>query len=57
MSNLSHPGIVIEGFIDGFVKVSDPLKVNPLVHSPTSVREALSGEWANGYCAAGFHSG
>ena len=35
MSNLAHARIVIEGTIDGFVKVGDPLKGNPFAHSPT----------------------
>jgi len=34
VSNLAHARIVIEGTIDGFVKVGDPLKGNPFVHSP-----------------------
>jgi hypothetical protein len=35
VSNLSAAKIVIEGTIDGFVKVGDPLAGNPFAHAPT----------------------
>ncbi|SOE71545.1 hypothetical protein SAMN05446635_4112 [Burkholderia sp. OK233] len=35
VSNLAQTRIVIEGTIDGFVKVGDPLQGNPFAHAPT----------------------
>ncbi|TKC81457.1 hypothetical protein FAZ69_27940 [Trinickia terrae] len=35
VSNLAAATIVIEGTIDSFVKVGDPLQGNPFVHAPT----------------------
>ena len=35
VSHLATAKIVIEGTIDGYVKVGDPLKGNPFVHCPT----------------------
>ncbi|SIO54353.1 hypothetical protein SAMN05444172_3103 [Burkholderia sp. GAS332] len=35
VSNLAQARIVIEGTIDGFVKVGDPLQGNPFAHAPT----------------------
>ena len=35
VSNLLHCTIKIEGTIDGYVKVGDPLKGNPFVHCPS----------------------
>jgi hypothetical protein len=35
VSNLASATIVIEGTIDGFVKVGDPLAGNPFAHAPT----------------------
>lgn len=35
VSNLKNAKIKIEGTIDGYVKVGDPLKGNPFVHCPT----------------------
>jgi len=34
VSNLAHARIVIEGTIDSFVKVGDPLQGNPFAHAP-----------------------
>jgi len=34
ISNLEHCSIKVEGTIDGYVKVGDPLKGNPFVHCP-----------------------
>ncbi len=35
VSNLAGTTITVEGTIDGYVKVGDPLKGNPFVHCPT----------------------
>ncbi len=35
LSNLANARIRVEGTIDGYVKVGDPLKGNPFVHCPT----------------------
>ncbi|MHB8346079.1 MAG: hypothetical protein ACYDHM_02655 [Acidiferrobacterales bacterium] len=35
VSNLSESVLKVEGTIDGYVKVGDPLKGNPFVHCPT----------------------
>lgn len=35
IDNLAHSTIKIEGSIDGYVKIGDPLKGNPFVHCPT----------------------
>ena len=35
VSNLAHCTIKVEGTIDGYVKVDDPLKGNPFEHCPT----------------------
>lgn len=43
ISNLANCRIVIEGTIDGYVKVGDPLKGNPFVHCP-EFRWEISGE-------------
>ncbi|WP_035051991.1 hypothetical protein [Andreprevotia chitinilytica] len=34
VSNLTHARIVIEGHIDSFIKVGDPLQRNPFAHAP-----------------------
>ncbi|MDQ7968861.1 MAG: hypothetical protein REI95_04395 [Oxalicibacterium faecigallinarum] len=43
LSNLRHCKIRIEGTIDSYIKVGDPLKRNPFVHAPEFVWE-ISGE-------------
>jgi hypothetical protein len=43
VSNLAAAKIVIQGTIDGFVKVGDPLAGNPFAHAPT-FRFEISGE-------------
>lgn len=35
VSDLAHATLRVEGTIDGYVKVGDPLKGNPFVHCPT----------------------
>jgi len=35
VSNVGSATIIIEGTIDGFVKVGDPLQGNPFAHAPT----------------------
>ena len=42
VSNLAHAHIIVEGTIDSFVKVGDPLQGNPFAHAPT-FRWELSG--------------
>ena len=43
VSNLAAAKIVVQGTIDGFVKVGDPLAGNPFAHAPT-FRFEISGE-------------
>lgn len=43
LSNLKDCRIVVEGTIDGYVKVGDPLKRNPFVHCP-EFRWEITGE-------------
>ncbi len=44
VSHLKTAKIRIEGTIDGYVKVGDPLKGNPFVHCPTFIWEATGAE-------------
>ena len=44
LSNLASCRIRVEGTIDGYVKVGDPLKGNPFVHCPSFVWEASGAE-------------
>src|SRR5690606_14101145 len=44
LSNLRHCRIRIEGTIDGYVKVGDPLKGNPFPHCPDFVWETTGEE-------------
>ncbi len=47
VSHLKTARIRIEGTIDGYVKVGDPLKGNPFVHCPTFVWEITGEELLN----------
>jgi hypothetical protein len=47
ISNLQNARITIEGTIDGYVKVGDPLKGNPFVHCPTFKWELTGAELLN----------
>jgi len=44
VSHLAKAQIKIEGTIDGYVKVGDPLKGNPFVHCPTFIWETTGAE-------------
>ena len=44
VSNLSQATLRVEGTIDGYVKVGDPLKGNPFVHCPTFAWEITGRE-------------
>jgi len=44
VSNLASTKIVIEGTIDGYVKVGDPAKGNPFVHCPSFTWEVTGAE-------------
>ncbi|MCG6934451.1 MAG: hypothetical protein LJE73_00995, partial [Proteobacteria bacterium] len=44
VSHLATAQIKIEGTIDGYVKVGDPLKGNPFVHCPTFTWETTGAE-------------
>ncbi|GLU34154.1 hypothetical protein WKR88_04715 [Trinickia caryophylli] len=44
VSNLAKARIVVEGTIDGFVKVGDPLAGNPFAHAPTFHWETTGAE-------------
>jgi len=48
VSHLQTAKIRIEGTIDGYVKVGDPLKGNPFVHCPTFVWEVTGAELLKG---------
>jgi hypothetical protein len=44
ISNLAHCTISVQGTIDGYVKVGDPLKGNPFVHCPSFSWEVSGAE-------------
>ena len=48
VTNLASARIKIEGTIDGYVKVGDPLKGNPFVHCPTFTWEITGQELLDG---------